>query len=148
MAKKFIISIATLGFVGYLPAPGTMGTFVALPCVYLFSLVKFPYNFLILTLLHVIGLFVIGKALPAFAQADPKQIVFDEFVGLSIALFGFVYNPAVYSIGFVLFRFFDIFKWCGIKYIEKLPGAYGVLFDDVVAGVFTNVLLRFLMYAF
>lgn len=138
-------SIATVGFIGYLPAPGTMGTLVALPCAYVFTFLTFSYQVSALLILHCLGLFIIDRALPEFAQSDPKEIVLDEFIGTLVTFTGIIYSPIIFCIGFFLFRLLDIFKPLGIKYIEKLPGAFGILFDDSFAGFFTNLILRYLI---
>ncbi|MBP6870034.1 phosphatidylglycerophosphatase A [Candidatus Babeliales bacterium] len=139
---KTVVSIATLGPVGYLPAPGTAATCVILPFMYLFSYLSFPSQLLLIGMVHLVGFFVIHKALPYFSQPDPKQIVLDEFVGTLVTFAGIAYDPLIFLIGFCLFRLFDIFKPCGIGYVEKLPGAFGVVLDDSVAGLFANLVLR------
>ena len=141
---KIVTSIATLSFVGYLPAPGTMGALAALPVAYLVSLLSLQYQVLCLIAFHGIGFFFIGRALPYFSRQDPQQIILDEFVGTLVTFVGISYSPVTFFIGFALFRLFDIFKPLGITYVEKLPRAYGVLLDDTVAGLFANCVLRFL----
>ena len=78
---------------------------------------------------------------------DPGRIVIDEIAGLMVTLFGLPFN-AVYALaGFVIFRFFDILKPFPIRLIEKkLSGGTAIVMDDVVAGIFSNLVLRVLFF--
>ena len=142
--EKIITSIATLGRIGYLPAPGTMGTLVAMPAVFGLTLLCLSWQAAIILLAGCISYFVIAKALKKFTTSDPSQIILDEVVGCLVTFFAIPFSWYAWLAGFVLFRLFDIFKPCGIKQVEKLSGALGVLLDDVVAGLFANLILRWL----
>lgn len=135
--------IATLGPIGYLPAPGTMATLVTLPLVYCMRLLLSEWGYLgSIAVATVIGLHVIGKALPAFnGDVDPSAIVFDELIGCLITFIAVPLSLWFLVIGFCLFRFFDISKWCGINYFERIPGALGIVADDVVAALYSLLLL-------
>jgi phosphatidylglycerophosphatase A len=142
--NKMIVSIATLGRLGYAPAPGTMGTLAALPVAYAISCFAIALQAGIIIALFFVSYGVIKKALPCFTTSDPSQIIVDEVVGCLVTFFALPFSWPVLILGFLLFRLFDIFKPCGIKRVEKLPGAWGVLLDDVVAGLFANLILRYL----
>lgn len=74
---------------------------------------------------------------------DPSQIVIDEIVGMTVALLGISFKPALIIIAFLFFRFFDIWKPFPIKYIDRsFPGGWGIVLDDVAAGVMANVVWR------
>ena len=139
--KQFAKSIATLGPIGYLPAPGTMGTLATLPLVYGLSMLSLENQFLAIASLSFISFFIIRQALTFFQVADPSQIILDEVIGCLITFIGIACTWQSLFVGFLLFRMFDILKPFGIKRIEKLPGAWGVLLDDCVAGLFANILL-------
>jgi len=139
---KILKSLATLGFVGYLPAPGTMGTVASLPLAYGLSLLSMPWQTGILFIAFVLSYFVIDGALRYFNESDPSQIVLDEVIGCLITFYCIQYSYFAFFVGFVLFRLFDIFKPFGIKRFEALPGAAGVLLDDCVAGIFAHIVLR------
>lgn len=143
--QKYMKQIATLGSVGYLPAPGTMGTIATLPFVYLISLLSLPQQICIIITMTVFSFFVINRALQSFQGVDPSQIILDEFIGCLVTFIGINFNIASMIAGFLLFRLFDILKPLGIKKIEKLPGAWGVLLDDCAAGLLANILLWCLM---
>ena len=148
MQKKLILiltkSIATLGFIGYFPAPGTMGTMVAFPLAYGLSLLTLPQQAGVIIVASCFSYFIIKRALQIFRTSDPSQIILDEVVGTLVTFYGISCSAKNFIAGFFLFRLFDIFKPCGIKSLEKLPGAWGVLLDDVVAGIFANLILRLL----
>jgi phosphatidylglycerophosphatase A len=137
--------LATLGPVGSLPAPGTCGTLCA---VFLYWwLYRAGWMFdtfdgrLLVVLVVVAAYLIVSYALPFFIEHDPQEIVIDEVAGFFVAMLGFVPTPLVLALAFGFFRVIDIAKPLGIDRIEALPGAWGVVLDDVVAGVFTNILL-------
>ena len=72
---------------------------------------------------------------------DPGYIVIDELAGICVAMAGHSISLMNTIIGFVLFRIFDIIKPFPIKQAERLKGGYGIVADDVVAGIFANVIL-------
>jgi len=135
--------IATLGFVGYLPfAPGTWGSLVAFA---FFIFVKpNPYIHIIMVLiLIVIGVVSSDYAEKLLDTKDSRHIVIDEFCGylLSVVLLPFGYAEAV--VAFFLFRFFDILKPFPIKKIEStLSGGKGIMADDIMAAIYTNLVLQ------
>jgi phosphatidylglycerophosphatase A len=134
--------IATIGFIGYLPfAPGTFGSLVA----FAFFIFLKPNSFihiLILVLLIPVGIVSSHHAEKLFDSKDCRHIVIDEFCGylLSVALLPFSYAQAV--IAFFLFRFFDILKPFPIKKVEFLSGGKGIMADDIVAAIYTNLVLQ------
>lgn len=139
----FLKYIATLGFIGYLPlAPGTFGSLVAF---FFFILLK-PNHYihiLILFLLIPIGIVSSHHAERLFNSKDSRHIVIDEFCGylVSVVFFPFSYTVAIAA--FFLFRFFDILKPFPINKIESaLSGGKGIVADDIVAGLYTNIILH------
>ena len=73
---------------------------------------------------------------------DPSQVVVDEMVGFWIALFALPRSLILVAIGFFLFRFFDIWKPFPIRRTERLREGWGIMVDDALAGIYTNVLLQ------
>ena len=143
--KRIAKFIATLGPIGYLSAPGTMGTIATLPLVYWLSTVSFAHQCAAILLLIVVSFFIIQQALTSFKVADPSHIILDEVVGCFITFIGIpICGPTLFA-GFILFRLFDILKPFGIKRLERLSGARGVLIDDCVAGLLANIVLHYLM---
>jgi len=135
--------IATLGFVGYLPfAPGTWGSLVAF--AFFIFLKPNPYIHIIMVLIFIlVGVVSSDYAEKLLDTKDSRHIVIDEFCGylLSVVLLPFGYAEAV--IAFFLFRFFDILKPFPIKKIESiLSGGKGIMADDIMAAIYTNLVLH------
>lgn len=142
MNKNILKWIATLGPVGFLPyAPGTYGTCVAFVLVVLFKPVDL-FLFMIFLLFLLIGLLASEEAEKTLGE-DSGQIVIDEFCGFLLSII-FLPREAPYLVAaFILFRLFDIIKPPPIKRIERvLPGGMGVMADDLVAAVYTNICLQ------
>ncbi len=139
----YLIKLATLGPVGYLPASGTFGSLCAIIFIPIF--LRFPYGvrFLFLTILVALGTIVSSMAEKHFKVGDPKEVVIDEFVGqmlVFLPLKGFSWLEL--GIGFFVFRFFDIYKpwpvsWCD----ENVKGGLGIILDDIVAGIYAMAVL-------
>jgi phosphatidylglycerophosphatase A len=136
-------NIATLGFIGYLPfARGTFGSLAA----FVFFLVLKPsvfFHVLILVLAIPVGVISSTRAEIILKEKDSSHIVIDEFCGyfISVLFIPFSYWYAVSA--FFLFRFFDILKPFPINRIESsLKGGNGVMGDDIMAGVYTNIVLH------
>jgi phosphatidylglycerophosphatase A len=130
-------------------AQGTFGSLAALlPWLLLRSLPVQLYVFAI-AVGFVIGVWACGVAGRLIGVDDHRSIVWDEFVGLWIALIPAVTGPWwTVVVGFALFRLFDVWKPWPIRWLDRrLKGGVGVMVDDVVAGVFAAVLLACLMAA-
>ena len=83
-----------------------------------------------------------GEAEKIFNEKDSSRIVIDEIVGFQFAMFLVTPTALHVFLGFLLFRFFDIAKPFPVRLCErKLPGGYGVVGDDIVAGVYANIFL-------
>ena len=143
--KRIFSSVATLGPIGYLVAPGTMGTLVTIPLVfYTHSLIsnQISYGFFLIVSLWV-AFIVISHALDDFPKSkDPQQIILDELVGCLITFWAIPLSIASIAIGFSVFRILDILKIGYISSVEKMPRAWGIICDDALAALMTNILLR------
>ena len=76
---------------------------------------------------------------------DHQRVVIDEVAGMCIALVWVPVTPVNIVLALLLFRFFDILKPLFIKNLEKLPGGWGVMSDDILAGVYANILLQIIL---
>jgi phosphatidylglycerophosphatase A len=141
-----VASFISSGFgSGYAPkAPGTFGTAaaaVAWLCISWVGIISSPFAQLLCAFLVVlIGMLAIRLSLGDSSSHDPQWIVIDEWAGLFVALIGT--DPAqLWQVGLavVLFRIFDITKVGPISAVERLPGAVGIMADDVVAGGFALI---------
>ncbi len=141
--RSLLKNIATLGPVGYMPiAPGTWGSAVGLIFAELFDL-SLPVCFIIIAVGFMLGVVAAGVAERVIGEQDSGHIVVDEFIGYLVSAYA-VPRTHVYLIAaFLLFRFFDILKPFPIGRLEKsLSGGLGIMADDILAGIFANVLLQ------
>lgn len=136
--------MATGCYAGYAPvAPGTFGTLVAIPLCYLLSRLGLVHGILFLGLFTGFAVWMSGEAEKVFKKKDSSLIVIDEIAGLLVTLFLIPWNVKSVVIGFFLFRLMDIAKPFPIRRLEtKLPGGWGVVGDDILAGIYANVALR------
>lgn len=143
--NNLIIQISTLGPLGYLIAPGTIGTITTLPLVYLLSFINPFINILIIIALFFATLFIVRYASLFFKESDPSQIILDEVIGCLISFWALPINVKSLLLGIIIFRILDIYKPFGIKKLENLKNGYGIILDDVVAGIVTNLILHFFL---
>ena len=146
--KRLLVSIATLGPVGYVRGSGTLATIITLPIVYAFyTKVHWAVAVVLAVVAFAVAVVTVRRALRFFEHKhDPSEIVMDEVVGCLITFYGVPITWSTLLIGFLLFRFFDIVKPLGINKVQRLPGVWGVIFDDIIAGVLSNVILYFIYY--
>lgn len=140
--------MCTVGGIGYLPARGTLASLAAIPLIGLFSYCcgMTAYKNVCIPVLLVIANRLITVYMQDSTEKDPQEIVLDEVVGMFIALSGFAFTVPHVIVGFCLFRFFDILKPWPISAIEKMPGASGILMDDVIAGAFARSIMMIAIY--
>jgi phosphatidylglycerophosphatase A len=138
------VRVLASGFgLGHSPlAPGTVGTLAAVPFALLWSALP-PIGGLAVLLLAVpLGAYICDRAEAADGGHDPGWIVLDEMVGFWVAVAWLPPGWGSYLAAFVLFRLFDILKPPPVRWVDgNLPGGWGILLDDVVAGVFARLLL-------
>ena len=147
MINRICVVFSTFFGVGYVPgAPGTAGTLAAVGVVYLLILVGGAVFYLAFTLgLTIISFIAAGRCVSIFKREDPPEVVIDEVCGFLVCMLFVPLNPVNLALGFFLFRFFDIAKPFPIRKVEKLPGGYGIVMDDVLAGVYANLCLQVLV---
>ena len=128
---------ATFFFLGKLPiAPGTWGSLGAL-ILWIFIPLSYSLQLIIIVLFFIVGVISSKKITLERDDHDPPEVVIDEAVGMGITLFKLPHSVAIYSIAFILFRIFDIFKPSFIYRIQNFPGGWGIMLDDVLAGIIT-----------
>ncbi|MEJ2366658.1 MAG: phosphatidylglycerophosphatase A [Deltaproteobacteria bacterium] len=145
--NDIVVFLATGCFTGFLPlVPGTWGTFAAIPIVMLVHRANLILQGIIALVFVTFAAWVAGRAEILLEELDPRVIVIDEMAGFLISLLWLPLNPLTLCLGFGLFRLFDIVKPPPISSVEKrMRGGWGVVIDDVLAGVFTNAVLRLLL---
>lgn len=147
-------TIATFFGLGYAPfAPGTFG---ALGGVLISSfMISFGIDYSTFQYIHIL-LIVIAYFLGVRACIglqsewgdDPSRVVIDETLGFWIAILFLPLSWKVILGGFILFRFFDIQKPLGIRKLDQWKNPHAVMLDDVVAGIYANIVLQFIFYIY
>jgi phosphatidylglycerophosphatase A len=141
LTRQVSVFIATGGYVGYLPsAPGTAGSVQGLLLSWLLS--TWPlYRQIGCTLaLSALGVMTATRAERTLGVKDPRAIVVDEIVGMALALVGLPFQAGYVIAAFILFRALDIIK--PMAALERLPGGWGIMCDDIAAGILTNLTLQ------
>lgn len=139
-----IARLATWGGVGKIKtAPGTFGTLAALPFVWILSQTG-PLIYMTFTLFFaVFAIFIAEFYERASGTHDSKEVVIDEVVGILISMAWLPQTWQAYLAGFLLFRLLDVVKPPPIRHFdEKVRGGFGVVADDLIAGLITNVVLQ------
>jgi len=139
------IQFLALGFgSGLAPkAPGTFGTLAAVPLFLLMSTLPALFYGLLVLVICISGIYICGKAASDVGVHDHGAIVWDEFAGFFITMFMVPVSWQSVLVGFVLFRLFDIAKPWPISVADKkLTGGFGIMFDDVLAGLFSLAIMH------
>ncbi|TWR25581.1 phosphatidylglycerophosphatase A [Mucilaginibacter achroorhodeus] len=141
--------IASIFGIGYVKGGGTLAALVTCPFIYLLWLQSWAVNpiWLVLATLIVTLLGInVGNKVEPFWGKDSYRVVIDEVAGMMVTMLFVPANIYYLLIGFVLFRFFDILKPLGIRKMEALKGGTGVMMDDVLAGVYGNIVLQVIVH--
>ncbi len=135
-------TIATVGGLGFVPKiPGTLGSAVGLVLAWVLS--AHPAQQGIGCLVAIaLALWSAGPTARQMGSTDPQAIIIDEVAGMMVALVALPVHWKIYGAGFLLFRFLDIVKPSPIRRLERLPGSWGILLDDLAASLLTNLALR------
>lgn len=148
--KNQIIKILATGFgSGLSPVvPGTMGTAVGvLVCLISYSL-PWPLRLVYVVAVCVASIYVAGRAEALFGKKDDQRIVIDEIAGLQVTMLPVAVTGLHLCAAFVLFRIFDIWKPYPVNRLQDLPGGWGVVADDLGAGVYAGIIMLLLTFLF
>ena len=146
--KNISINTIFLSFIGigFIPiASGTFGSFAGVILGYGINIIDFKIFYFLIPSLLILG--IIGSDIyeKHSGEKDSSIIVMDEVVGQLIAMLPVINNPILIITSFILFRLFDIFKPWPASYIDKnMKGGLGVMLDDVIAGIYTAIIMYFL----
>ena len=146
---KFLVTGFYSGKIKYMP--GTFGTLVGVLIFQLISFNSLLNNIFLLLILFFLSLLLLNYSYKEsiFLNKDDKSIVIDEIFGYLIFMIFFENNLINLLVGFILFRFFDIFKPFPISLIDKnIKNSFGVMFDDVIAALFSGVGLFLFNYVY
>ncbi|MBN1573567.1 MAG: phosphatidylglycerophosphatase A [Deltaproteobacteria bacterium] len=142
--KDFFIKAAATGLgIGYIPLmPGTFGSLLGVGICLLLNLGGFPVYIAGVVVLGIAAVKISGDANVLFGEHDSKKIVIDEIVGYLVSMLLIPDTVEYLVAGFIVFRFFDILKPYPAGMVDKkVGGGIGVVLDDVIAGVYTNIVL-------
>ena len=147
--SRLAVALASFGYVGFAPvAPGTVGSAAAIP---LFLLLRAAGSaWLELAACAVLigaGAWSARLTEQALGVEDPGPVVVDEVVGMLVSLLWLPGTWPVIAAAFVAFRVFDIVKPWPADRLEHLPGGWGVMADDVMAGVYANLAIQMVVWA-
>ena len=150
----FLIKLSELYPIGkFKYAPGTTASlFTCIVFFYLYTYFQIEIIILTFFIVFLLSLLSVQNYLKLYGNKDHQSIVIDEFLGqytalFSIPLFGLENNIINITIIFLLFRFFDISK-IGLRSVEKIPGTFGILFDDIIGGIYTIPIIYLLFLWF
>ncbi|GAB3932228.1 phosphatidylglycerophosphatase A family protein [Mucilaginibacter myungsuensis] len=144
--------IATWFGIGYIKGGGTIAAAVTCALIwYLWWPTKAGQShwlfFLLTVLITLLGIYV-GDKVERFWGKDSYRVVIDEVSGMMVTMLFVPHNLWLLLAGFILFRFFDMVKPLYIRRLEALPGGTGVMMDDVLAGLYGNIVLQIIIVCF
>lgn len=145
--QRFIQMTATWFGCGKAPfAPGTIGTLGALPLVWAFSYLQ-PLHYMLGTVIFSIAaIFVAHFHELMSGEHDASEVVIDEVAGFLVTMTWVPFHWIYVLAGFLLFRFFDVLKPFPISYMDrKIKGGVGIVADDLVAGILSNIIMQAIM---
>jgi phosphatidylglycerophosphatase A len=140
----FVRFVATGGYIGYMPiAPGTCGSVLGLGIFLLLALFSLSVYGMALVSLLAVGIWTAGEAEKLLGRKDASPIVIDEIVGMLVTCCAIPAAVLPVLVGFLAFRLFDIYK--PVPQLERLPGGWGVMLDDLLAGLLAQGCVRLLL---
>jgi phosphatidylglycerophosphatase A len=135
--------VATAFGSGYSPiAPGTAGSAVGLLLFVPLARRDWPWQLAAAAAVLLVGVVAAGRVAALVGVEDPGLVVVDEVVGQWVTLTALPFTPAVALAGFVLFRLMDVVKPWPARDLERLHGGWGIMADDVMAGIYAHLVLR------
>jgi len=134
--------VSVLG-IGFIPiASGTFGSLAGLVIGYLLNLLSYNLFFLFIPTLFILGVIASNTYQKLTGEKDSSVIVIDEVVGQLIAMMFVMDNIVLVFISFIIFRIFDILKpWPASYADKKMSDGFGVMLDDVFAGIYAAILV-------
>lgn len=140
---KTALFLATWFGVGLVPmVSGTFGTLAAVPLVLLLGHFGEWYAVFALAAVIVVAIWASGRARELLDRTDPSEVVIDEVAGFLVTMLLLPASLINVGLGFILFRIFDILKPWPVRQSERLEGGFGIVADDLLAGVYAHLCLR------
>jgi len=139
--------VATLGPAGFFPvAPATFGSAIVALIGWFLPVPPLPVTFVLLAIGTAIAIWVCGEAEKDLGH-DAKPIIADEVIGQSIALLFMPHTIMAFVAAFLVFRVLDVWKPFGAREAQKLPGGFGIVADDAIAGTVSLIVLQIAWFA-
>ncbi|MFC1590597.1 phosphatidylglycerophosphatase A [Candidatus Omnitrophota bacterium] len=146
--SKLVRTITTFFGLGYSPvASGTIGSLGGILVYFLVKDNPVAYTLMMISF-FILGMGLSGRAEKHFKKFDASPIVIDEVCGMLVSLYLLPYNIYLVIGGFIIFRIMDIIKPPPAGNIQKKGGAWGIMGDDLIAAIYTNLLLRLIILIF
>lgn len=146
LRDRIAVIIGTTLGTGFFPiAPGTVGSFVAVLVLFFAPVMSLSLFVAAILVTLAAGVWAAGRCEKLWGK-DPGRVNWDEVAGQMITLLLVPKTLLFYTAGFFLFRFFDILKPSPVRDAEKLPGGWGIMMDDVLAGVYAALCLHIARY--
>lgn len=148
LSSRIATVIASYFYVGFVPViPGTFGSLAAFSLYFvLISFNQWRLYVLGVTLISALGIWAASKVEKDSKIVDPSFVVIDEVAGQLITFFLIPFSWVYLFIGFLLFRAFDILKPFPARQAEELPGGWGIMLDDIFAGIYANLFLQLTVF--
>lgn len=141
LTDGFAFGLATAGGAGLVPlAPGTAGSLLAAALLWLVPLSNLSLA-VILVGVSLVGAWAAGRIERIVVQKDPGVIVIDEVAGMLLSVLTLPRTLPILLLAFVCFRVFDILKPFPVREAQSLPGGFGIMADDLIAGAYTLLLV-------
>jgi phosphatidylglycerophosphatase A len=145
--KRLARFVATLGPIGSFPvAPATAGSAVTVAIGWFLPVPSLWVTFALLAVGSVLAIWVCDEAEKVLGH-DAKPIVADEVIGQSVALLFLPHTITAFVSAFLVFRVLDVWKPFGAREAQNLPGGFGIVADDAIAGVVSCLVLQVAWYA-
>jgi phosphatidylglycerophosphatase A len=146
--QRVVVGFATVGPVGFVPvAPGPAGSVAGLLLFWAIRSTRSTwFEVVVLLVVTVAGVAAASAAESMYQRRDPGLVVIDEVAGMLVTLVAVPVGFSGALVGFFAFRLFDIVKPFPARQAERLPGGWGVMVDDLVAGVYAQGVLRLFLW--
>ena len=146
LSGKTALALSTWFGAGLFPVvPGTFGSLAALPLVLVLQYLGVWYSVFILAVVTGVAIWASDLTHKLMGQNDPKEVVIDEVAGFLLTMLLLPFSWLVLGLGFFLFRFFDILKPYPIRHAERLKGGWGIVLDDLLAGLYACASVRIIL---
>ena len=134
---KIALALSTWFGTGLLPGvPGTFGTLAAVPLTLALSSLTIRQKAIVLVIIVIVAIWSSGRTQDMLGKKDPSEVVIDEVAGFVLTMLLLPSTSLAFILGFTLFRFFDILKPFPIRHLERIRSGFGIVFDDLLAGVY------------